>query len=112
MNLNFLKTVFNVGETASGGFVATGLLTITRPLIRNLILSKAVPAIKRFMYQKADKVIDKVLNDLAQNASKIKDEQNETKKLAYIEGSRLGLEMIKAIAEKILKAANVIEGMF
>ena len=50
-----------------------------------------------------------MIEDLAQNASKISSEQNETKKQAYIGGTKLGLETIRAIAQKLNQAADEIE---
>ena len=50
-----------------------------------------------------------MIKDLAQNAAKIADEQNENKKAAYIEGTKLGLETLRAISEKLSKAADEIE---
>ena len=87
----------------------SAILQITIPLIQQLIKSKAVPAIKRKAYQILDKKADKLINDLAQNASKISQEQNSTKKLAYIEGTKLGTETLRALAEKLNKAADEIE---
>lgn len=89
--------------------IITMILTLTLPAIKNLIASKVVPMLKRKAYEKADEKIDKLIKDLAQNAAKIKDETNETKKFAYIEGTKLGVETLRAIAEKLIKAADEIE---
>ena len=85
------------------------ILAATIPFIKSLIESKVVPAIKRKAYEKVDAKVDDLIKDLAQNASKIKDEKNELKKTAYIEGSKLGIETIRAIAEKLNEAADEIE---
>ena len=85
------------------------ILKITAPFIAKLIASKAVPAIKRKAYQIVDNKADKLIADLAQNASKINNEQNEVKKLAYREGTKLGVDTLRAIAEKLNKAADEIE---
>lgn len=85
------------------------ILAITIPFIKELIQSKVVPAIKRKAYQRLDDRADKLIEDLAQNASKIKDEENELKRDAYIEGTKLGIETIRALAEKLNKAADEIE---
>lgn len=85
------------------------ILTITIPFIKNLIESKVVPILKRKAYETVNNKADKLICDLAQNASKIADEKNEVKKLAYIEGTKLGVDTIKAIAEKLNKAALEIE---
>lgn len=85
------------------------IFAITLPYIKELIQSKVVPAIKRKAYQRLDDRADKLIEDLAQNASKIKDEENELKRDAYIEGTKLGIETVRAIAEKLNKAADEIE---
>lgn len=85
------------------------ILTITIPFIKNLIESKVVPMIKRKAYETIDGKINKLICDLAQNASKIANETNSVKKLAYIEGTKLGVDTIRAIAEKLNKAALEIE---
>ncbi|MCX4275986.1 MAG: hypothetical protein OSJ27_09465 [Candidatus Gastranaerophilales bacterium] len=85
------------------------ILTLTLPLIKQLIESKVVPTLKRKAYETIDKKADKLITDLAQNAGKIKDEKNTTKRLAYIEGTKLGVATIRALAEKLIKAADEIE---
>lgn len=85
------------------------ILALVAPVILNLIKSKAIPAIKRRIYEKTNNKIDSLIEDLAQNASKIKNEEDENKKLAYIEGTKLGIEALYVIADKINKAAQEIE---
>ena len=85
------------------------ILIITAPYILKLIKSYAVPKIKRKLYEKLDNKADDLIKDLAQNASKIKEETNEVKKEAYIEGTKLGIETIKALGEKLIQASNAIE---
>ena len=85
------------------------ILALTIPYIKELIQSKVVPTLKRKAYEKLDEKADKLINDLAQNASKIAAEENEVKKLAYVEGTKLGVETLRAIAEKLNKAADEIE---
>ena len=87
----------------------TEILSLVVPFILELVKSKVVPFLKRKAYEKADNKINNLIEDLAQNASKIKEEENETKKQAYIEGTKLGLETLRAIAEKLNKAADEIE---
>ena len=81
----------------------------TVPFIMELIKSKVVPALKRRAYERVDEKVDNLIEDLAQNASKIKDEEDAIKKEAYIEGTKLGLDTIRAIADKLNKAADEIE---
>lgn len=85
------------------------ILTITIPFIKDLIASKVVPMIKRKAYQKLSKKADRIIEDLAQNATKIAEEDNDLKKEAYIEGTKLGIQTLRAVADKLNKAANEIE---
>ena len=85
------------------------ILQITLPLIQNLIESKVVPTVKRKAYQILDDKADKLIKDLAQNASKIATETDSVKKIAYFEGTKLGVDTLRAIAEKLNKAADEIE---
>lgn len=85
------------------------ILTITIPYIQKLIQSKVVPMFKRKAYEAVNDKVDKLINDLAQNSSKIKLETNDTKKLAYIEGTKLGVDTLRAVADKLNQAADEIE---
>lgn len=85
------------------------IILITLPFIQELIKSKVIPSLKRKAYEKVDCKVNNLISDLAQNASKIRYEENESKKEAYIEGTKLGVETIRAIAEKLNKAADEIE---
>lgn len=84
------------------------ILVLTAPFIKKLIDSKVVPALKRKVYQKVDEKIDKLIEDVAQNVSKISKEKDELKKMAYIEGSTLGANTLRAMGEKLIKAADAI----
>lgn len=85
------------------------ILTFTLPFIQNLIQSTFVPVVKRKAYQTFDNEANKVIEDLAENAGKIKDEENPVKKSAYVDGTKLGVETLRAVAEKLNKAADEIE---
>lgn len=85
------------------------ILTLTVPYITELIRSKFVPMVKRKAYEAVNGKVDKLIDDLAQNASKIAGEKDELKKLAYIEGTKLGVNTIRAIADKLNQAACEIE---
>ena len=85
------------------------LLSLTVPFIQKLIESKVVPFLKRKAYEKVDAKVDNLIEDLAQNASKISAEENEVKRLAYVEGTKLGVDTLRAIADKLTKAADEIE---
>lgn len=85
------------------------ILTLAIPAIKNLIESQVVPRVKRLAYEKLDDKVDTLIHDLAQNASKIATEDNDVKKLAYTEGTKLGIDTIRAIATKLNQAADEIE---
>lgn len=87
------------------------ILSLTIPYIKELIESKVVPTLKRKAYEKIDTKVDNLIKDLVQNVSKIATEENESKKKAYIEGTKLGVATLKAIAEKLNKAAIEIESV-
>lgn len=89
--------------------IITVILQISLPFIKELIESKVVPFLKRKAYERVDNKVNALIKDLAQNASKIKDETDETKKFAYIEGTKLGIETLRAIADKLDSAADEIE---
>lgn len=89
--------------------VLATIFTITFPFIRNLIESKVVPTLKRKAYEKVDGKVEDLIKDLAQNAAKIEREDNEAKKFAYIEGTQLGIDTLRAIASKLNRAADEIE---
>lgn len=85
------------------------LLNLTVPFIQELIKSKVVPFLKRKAYEKVDAKVDNLIEDLAQNASKISAQEDEVKRLAYVEGTKLGIDTLRAIAQKLTKAAAEIE---
>lgn len=85
------------------------ILSMAIPCILKLIQSKAVPAIKRKAYEKLDDKASDIIQDLAQNAAKISDETNEVKKTAYIEGTKLGIDTMRIVAQKLNTAADEIE---
>lgn len=85
------------------------ILTLTLPFIKELIESKFVPTLKRRAYEKVDGKVDKLIDDLAQNASKIANEKDDLKRFGYVQGTKLGIDTIRAIANKLNKAADEIE---
>lgn len=87
------------------------VLEIVIPYIKQLIKSKVVPTLKRKAYEKLNNKADALIEDLAQNAAKIANEPDKDKQAAYIEGTKLGLETIRAIAKKLNQAADTIEGI-
>lgn len=89
--------------------IITKIMMLAVPYIKELIESKVVPLLKRKAYEKVNSKIDALIEDLAQNASKILSEENDTKKAAYIEGSKLGVDTLRILSEKLAKAANEIE---
>ena len=85
------------------------ILTLAIPAIKNLVESQVVPRLKRLAYEKLDDKVDNIIKDLAQNASKIDEQDNDAKKFAYTEGTKLGIDTLRAVAEKLNKAADEIE---
>ena len=85
------------------------ILVLTVPYIMDLIKSEVVPFFKRRMYERVNYRADKLIQDLAQNAMKIAHEENEIKKAAYIEGTKLGIDTLRALADKLDQAADEIE---
>ena len=85
------------------------ILSLTLPYLKNLVQSKIIPTLKRKAYEKLDDKANKLIEDLVQNTSKIANEKDETKRLAYIEGTKLGIETLRALSEKLNKAADEIE---
>jgi len=85
------------------------VLQLVIPYIQKLIQSQVVPKLKRKVYEKLNDKADALIADLAQNAAKIANEKDPIKKAAYIEGTKLGLDTIRAISEKLNKAADEIE---
>lgn len=85
------------------------ILALAIPALKKLIDSQVVPRLKRLAYEHLDAKVDDLIEDLVQNASKIKTEDNDVKKLAYQEGCELGVEAIRKIAEKLNKAADAVE---
>lgn len=89
--------------------ILSSILVITLPFIKKLIESTVVPYLKRLAYEKLDNRVDDLIQDLAQNAGKIATEENEAKRYAYQQGTKLGIDTIRAIALKLNKAADEIE---
>lgn len=84
------------------------IFSITIPYITELIHSKVVPMLKRKAYEKVDNKIDDLIQDLAQNASKCMNKNSDLKPM-FIEGTQLGIDTLRAMAEKLNKAADEIE---
>lgn len=89
--------------------IIKGILALAIPAIKKLIESQVVPRLKRRAYEVINTKTDLLIKDLAQNASKIANEPDENKKLAYIEGTKLGVETLRLLAEKLAKASDEIE---
>ena len=85
------------------------ILAAVLPFIAQLIQSKAVPFLKRKAYEKLDDKANKLIEDLARNASKITLIDDENKKAGFIEGTKLGIDTLHALADKLKKAADEIE---
>ena len=81
------------------------LLTLVLPFIEKLIESTVVPAIKRKAYQRLDEFTNDRIEDLANLVEKINKEENAIKKQAHLEGLKLGVATLEAVAEKLNAAA-------
>ena len=88
--------------------IIQAILEITLPFIQQLIISKFVPKIKRKTYEILDEKADKLIEDLAQNASKLEKETDDIKRMAFYEGTKLGVDALNAIGLKLIKASQEI----
>ena len=82
------------------------LLTLVLPFIEKLIESTVVPTIKRKAYQRLDEFTNDRIEDLANLVEKINKEENPIKKQAHLEGLKLGIATLEAVAEKLQKSAE------
>ena len=110
---------YNQDENVGGDALDYGLSAVseTHELTKKMIRKR----IKRAQIQKeqakaateaakqSSKATAEVSKKAAEEAAKIAKEENEVKKLAYIEGTKLGVDTIRAIAEKLNKATDEIE---
>lgn len=84
--------------------VLKNLLLFAIPFIKELIESKVVPTLKRKAYERLDDFTNDRIEDLAVLVDKINATNDPIKKKAHIEGLKLGVATLKAIAEKITLA--------
>lgn len=89
--------------------VLKNLLLLAIPFIKDLIESKVVPRLKRKAYERLDDFTNDRIEDLGLLVDKINATDDEVKKQAHLEGLRLGVATLKAIAEKLAVACAEFE---
>ena len=89
--------------------VLKNILMFCLPYITKLIESKVVPVLKRKAYERLDDFTNDRIEDLGNLVDKIKNENNELKKKAHLEGFRLGVSTLKAVANKLVVACEEME---
>lgn len=85
------------------------LLQIALPLIQQFIKSTVIPKIIRKSYERFDTYANDIIESLSDLVEKIKAEENEEKKLAHINGFKLGIKTIRAISNKMLQASECLD---
>ena len=81
------------------------VLKITLPFITKIIEAKFIPTSKEFLYKNLDAGVDAVIKSLAELKDKIAKSNNEFDNMGF----QLGIDVLKATAEKIVKAVEVLE---
>lgn len=81
------------------------ILSITLPLIARIIEAKFIPPSKEFLYKNLDEAVNAAVESLTKLKTKIKDTDNEFDNIAF----KLGLDVLKATADKIAKAVAILE---
>ena len=89
--------------------VLKNIFAFCLPFIAKLIKSTVVPKLKRKAYERLDDFTNDRIEDLGNLVDKIKSETNEVKKEAHLEGFRLGISTLRAMANKLLKACAELE---
>jgi len=89
--------------------VLKNVLVFCVPFIKQLIESKVVPILKRKAYERLDDFTNDRIEDLGELVDKIKTEDNEIKRKAHLEGFKLGVETLRAVATKLCTACDELE---
>ena len=89
--------------------VLVELLPVAVSAIKDLIKSSVVPKLKRKMYERLDYFCTDIIEELAALKEKAENTENDIKKIAHLEGLKLGSATIRAIGEKLIKAADVLD---
>jgi hypothetical protein len=79
------------------------------PMIKALVESKVVPALKRWSYENFDNKATSMVEKLISLKEKIDKEENSIKKMAHIEGYKLGVATLRAIGLKLVKSADALD---
>lgn len=77
--------------------------------IKGLIESKVVPAAKRRLYERFDDIVNDKIEDLVELKEKAEITEDSVKKSAHLEGLKLGSAAIRAIGNKLIKAADALD---
>ena len=81
------------------------VLKITLPFITKIVEAKFIPASKDFIYKNLDEAVNLAIQSLTKLKEKIKASTNEFDNMGF----ELGLATLKATAEKILKAVEILD---
>lgn len=85
------------------------LLELAIPYLKEFIDSIVVPKIVRKSYEKFDDYSNKMIEKLSDLVEKIKNTNDEEKRKRHLEGFELGLKTLRVIAEKLLKACDILD---
>ncbi len=85
------------------------LLEMVVPLIRQFIESTVIPKLIRKTYEKFDDYSNEMIEELADLVEKIKATEDEEKRKRHLAGFELGLKTLRTIAEKLVKACDILD---
>lgn len=79
------------------------------PILKRLLEEQVIPRLKKRAYELFDNFADDRIEDLTDLVEKIKKTEDEDKKEKHLKGFSAGVSAIRAIAEKLLEACDVLE---
>lgn len=79
------------------------------PILKVLLEEQVIPRLKRRAYELFDNFADDRIEDLTELVDKIKNTNDSEKRKRHLKGFSLGIQTIRAIAEKLLEACDVLE---
>ena len=85
------------------------ILQLALPYIKEFIDSVVVPKIIRKSYEKFDDYSNKMIEKLSDLVEKIHNTDDEAKRKRHLEGFEIGLKTLRAIAEKLIKACDILD---
>ena len=89
--------------------IFNSLAPVAMPYIREMIRAKFMPMIVRKSYEALDNMANKLIERLLELKTKIDETPAGVKKDAHIAGLKLGAATLKAIGEKLIKAAEAVQ---